>query len=160
MTDVPDYLADKLAAPDPGGPARCLADGAWCGHGEPLFRVFDVRDGACRDFAVQLPAPPRDQEPIPPAVRLTPAGGTRSFLVYDPHKHPANLFAWEQYAKREPRFAEPHACRQCRGQVFRVAVGFEIPSDSSSPNDTSWFALAVQCAGCGAAGIAFDDETA
>jgi hypothetical protein len=156
----PDYVVDNLVSPDPNGPAQYLADGAWCGHGEPLFNVYDVQDRGSREFALVLPATPEGEEMIPPAVKLTNADGTRSFLLYDPRKHPANLFAWDKYAKVEPRFAEPLACQQCQGKIFRAAVGFEVPSDSSSPNDTSWFALSAICVGCGAAGIVFDDETA
>jgi hypothetical protein len=156
----PDYLADKLVAPDANGPARLLADGAWCGHGEPRFHIYDVQDGAIREFVVLRPAVGDGGEMTPPAVKLMNADETRSFLVYDPRKHPANLFAWEQYSKLEPRFEKPLCCEQCRGRTFRLAVGFEMPSDSSSPNDTSWFALAGNCTGCGAEGIIFDDETA
>ena len=59
--------------------------------------------------------------------------------------------------------AEPHeayVCSKCNGNNFRVALGFEIPGDSESPNDTSWFALSVACEACGHAEIAFEDETA
>jgi len=156
----PDYVADKLVPPDAHGPAQYLSDGAWCGHGEPLFRIYDVRDGRTREFAVLLPAKPEGDETFPPAVKLADAKGTSSFFVYDPRRHPANLYAWGEYAKLEPRFGEPITCQHCQGRAFQAAVGFEIPSDSSSPNDTSWFALAAICAGCGAAGIVFDDETA
>ena len=44
--------------------------------------------------------------------------------------------------------------------LVRIAVGFEVPLDAESANDTSWFALATECAGCGLTRIAFDDETA
>jgi hypothetical protein len=156
----PDYVADKVSTPDVNGPAQFLLDGEWCGHGEPLFTVYDVRNEGASVFTIHLPATREGKELAPPAVRLASLDGAAAFLVYDPRKHPANLFGLEKYAKLEPRFTEPISCQQCQGKLFRVAIGFEIPSDSSSPNDTSWFALAAICVGCGAAGIVFDDETA
>jgi hypothetical protein len=137
-----------------------LADGSWCGHGEPVWHVFDVRDGDKELFAVQRPAKLADDDLRPTAVRLVPIDGRPSFLVYDSRKHPASLFASKRYSNIEPEFAKEMECEQCRGKHFRVSAGYEIPSDSSSPNDTSWFALAAVCAGCGAEGIVFDDETA
>ncbi|HET6250962.1 MAG TPA: hypothetical protein VFE47_24955 [Tepidisphaeraceae bacterium] len=94
------------------------------------------------------------------AVELSSVGGNSVFLAYDPRRHPANLFADGKRSTIQPQFADRLACHQCGGYAFRVAVGFEVPSDSSSPNDTTWFAMATVCAGCGAAGIAFEDETA
>ena len=49
-----------------------------------------------------------------------------------------------------------NAVRRC----IRIAVGFEAPLDAESANDTSWFALATECADCGLTDIAFDHETA
>jgi hypothetical protein len=160
LPDAPDYCADKLVAPDSSGPAQHLADGRWCGHGEPLFHIFDVRNHNVTEYRIFLPEETKEDELLPPVVKLVSAEGAHSCLIYDPRRHPANLFAWNEYVNIEPRFAKPTSCQQCRGQSFHIAVGFEIPSDSESPNDTSWFAVAATCVGCGASGILFDDETA
>jgi hypothetical protein len=160
VQNQPDYLAGKLVAFDPNGPAQLLVDGQWCGHGEPVFRIFDVRDRLLSQFCIYCPGAQSGDDLFPNAVKLASPDRGDEFLVYDPRRHPANLFAWDKYASIEPRFAEPLVCEQCHGKLFRVAVGFEIPSDSESPNDTSWFALAAVCVGCGAEGIVFDDETA
>jgi hypothetical protein len=156
----PDYVAPRVTIPDPTGPAQYLADGTWCGHGEPLFNVFDVRDGAIDTFVIRLPRKVGDDELLPNAVELSSVGGSGVFLAYDPRRHPANLFAGPKYSTIQPQFAERLACHQCGRNNFKVAIGFAVPSDSSSPNDTSWFALAAACANCGAACVVFDDETA
>lgn len=52
------------------------------------------------------------------------------------------------------------ACPSCHGESFTVPVGFEVPSDSQGPDNTSWFAVAVECARCQWHGIIFDNETA
>jgi hypothetical protein len=160
LPTAPDYIVNKLAPPDRDGPAHFLTDGRWCGHGEPLFSVYDVREGDISEFAIHRPAPLQKGELRPPAVKLASSQGDRSFLIYDPRRHPASIYALDKFANIEPSSAEPLTCDKCHGKVFRTAVGFEIPSDSNSPNDTSWFALAAICVGCGAGGIVFDDETA
>lgn len=54
--------------------------------------------------------------------------------------------------------AAPYQCG-CHSERFKVAVGFEVSGDSEEPEDTSWFALAVQCEKCGKRQVIFDDET-
>lgn len=125
-----------------------------------MFHIFDVRIHDVDEFCIYLPDESQDDELIPPAVKLECRDNARSFLIYDPRRHTANIFAWREYANLEPRFTNPITCQNCGGVLLRVAVGFEIPSDSESPNDTSWFALAGTCVRCGASGMVFDDETA
>ena len=148
----PNYIAGKAAPADPNGPAQLLLDGSWCGHGEPLFSVFDIRSGSDSHFHIRLTDDGSDDFTVA-AVELSPP----SFLAYDSRQHPASVFSGDPAS---PVFAPRLECPQCHHDLFRVAVGFEIPSDSTSPEDTSWFALAAECARCHNQNLVFDDETA
>ncbi len=154
----PDYLVDKVVPPTDDGPSVLLADGRWCGHGEPRYHVWDVRLHDADAFEVQLPAV-SEQDPMPPAVRLTPPGGA-AFLLYDPRRHLASVFACAGACGVDPRFGYRQICPDCGGRRFKVSVGFEVPDEAAVPNDTSWFALAIECTACRRQVIAFEDETA
>ena len=78
-------------------------------------------------------------------------------MIYDSRRHPASVFV---DSEKEALFLPPERCPKCNATVFRVAVGFEVPADAQSPNDTSWFALALECCQCRLNKIAYDDETA
>ena len=160
----PDYLEGKVIGSSGTDPAALLLDGQWCGHGEPEYRVFDVQIGNETTFSLQFPDLGDDdeiEELTAPVVTAQSNSGL-VFPIYDPRQHPASLFCPEEgeieYAvsPRQPIFQ----CPNCTQHRFRIALGFEIPSDSISPNDTSWFALAVQCISCGWKDIIHDDETA
>jgi hypothetical protein len=158
MEHPPTYLAGKVRQPLPGGPADLLRDGRWCGHGELTYQVFDLVLDANDTFMVRLRAD-GDESGEAPCVQLaTPSG--LAFLAYDSRKHLASVYYAE--VDDEPRLSSRHEyrCPQCKAQLFQVAVGFEIPQDSESADDTSWFALAAKCRKCGHAHIAYDDETA
>ncbi len=159
MIASPDYLIDKASAPANNGPAALLLDGNWCGHGEPNYAVFDIRHANEAVFAVQLPVA-NNEESCPPVVTVTTTGG-EVFAVYDSRQHPASMF----HPSNNEHVSEPHFqpylhCANCGEDQFQLSVGFEIPSDSQAPNDTSWFALAVKCSTCGWSKIIYEDETA
>jgi hypothetical protein len=152
----PGYLMGCTVAPEPHGPARYLRDGQWCGHSELLFAVFDVRATVPGPLTVYLPSDRR--YPSLSAVAVAPSSGER-FLVYDPRQHPASVYA--DQSKEFPYVPGPaHRCEVCGSEGFAVSLGLEIPGDATEPEDTSWFALAVECQRCGMGGIIFDDETA
>ena len=155
-TTPPTYLSGYAIPTGGGGPANLLTDGAWCGHGEPLFGIYDVRTPSSSVFSVCLPSSPRFPE-LAAVTATSPAKET--FFLYDPRKHPASVYA-DDSRKFPHTPAAPFACPSCRGEAFTVAVGFEVPGDSEEPDDTSWFALAVECSSCKWRGIIFDDETA
>ena len=149
-----EYLKHHLREPSSTGPSRLLTDGSWCGHGEPEFAIYDVHEGGENAFVLILPSDPYPALCAVSAHRL----GAAPFFVYDPRRHPASVYAG---GKREhPYFSSEYRCPWCSSQTFRLSVGFEIPGDSTSPEDTSWFALAVECVGCDQQKIVFDDETA
>jgi hypothetical protein len=154
VTSAPSYLAGVVVAATDEGPAHLLDDGEWCGHGEPKYRVFAVPGST---WQVEVPigpgADPDDEGEDAPIVRLH--DNAREVVVYDSRKHPASVFAGTSASAR----TEPHLC-SCGADRFRVAVGFEVPFDSDGVDDTTWFALAVQCAACGEMTLAYDDETA
>lgn len=160
MKRIPSYLEKISATPNLPGPASLLADGNWCGHGEPDYVVADIVFEATSYFQVYLPVPGPASQLTVPSVAVQPINRNERFLIYIPHQHPASIFAWRDNPRLEPYFRIPYACPACSRTVFRVAVGFEYPSDSHTVNDTSWFALAVQCTGCGERRLIFDDETA
>jgi hypothetical protein len=154
MRAPPRYLKDHATEPVPGGPAQALADGAWCGHGEPDFAVYEIQDAGERNLQVMLPT---GHYPALCAVAATRQGHP-PFLIYDPRRHPASLYV-DTSMEHPYSPAAPYRCA-CDSEQFKVAVGFEVPGDSEEPEDTSWFALAVQCQRCGKRQIIFDDETA
>jgi hypothetical protein len=149
---APTYISTKVAPPDPEGPAQLLLDGDWCGHGEPSFSVFDIQHGSVSHFHVRLTDDTSDNFTVS-AVELSPM----SFLAYDSRQHPASIYAGNPAS---PVFSNRFECPGCQHDLFRVAVGFEIPSDSSAPEDTSWFAMAAECVRCQWQDLLFDDETA
>ena len=160
----PDYLENKVVPSTGTGPAALLQDGEWCGHAESEYDVFDVQAGNENIFSLQLPDLDDDNdsdELTAPVVMVHSAAGI-AFPVYDTRKHPASLFyAGEGQSEFEPSPLQPaFHCPNCDHQQFHLSVGFELPSDSRSPNDTSWFALAAKCVACGWAEIIYDDETA
>ena len=148
----PDYLRDRYRLQQPGSPRWLLADGKWCGHGEATFWVYDIGSGNDEVFSVRLPAGSG-----PPVVEVSPTSGGPSFAIYDTRHHPASPFV---DSKSEPTFRPAERCAKCGASAFRIAVGFEVPGDATSANDTSWFALALKCAACGDSRLAFEDETA
>ncbi len=148
----PDYLRDRYRLQQPGSPRWLLADGKWCGHGEETFWIYDIGSGNDEVFSVRLPTGSG-----PPVVEVSPTSGGPSFAIYDTRRHPASPFV---DSKSEPTFRPVERCSKCGQSAFRVAVGFEVPGDATSANDTSWFALALKCDNCGDSRIAFEDETA
>jgi len=152
----PTYLT-AVAVPASGdGPASLLADGAWCGHGEPLYGVYEIRTTDNALFSVRLPSS-REFPELAAVIATSPSKET--FFLYDPRKHPASLYA-NSHDDFPHKPAAPFACPSCLDESFALAVGFEVPSDSEDPDDISWFALAVECSQCKWRGIIFDDETA
>jgi hypothetical protein len=163
MTIPPDYLEGKVVPAAGTGPAVLLQDGQWFGHGEAEYDVFDVQVGNENTFSVQLPdlETDNDGDELTAPVVMVHADSGVTFPLYDPRKHPASLFYPEDETEFEasplqPTFRFPN----CDHQRFKIAVGFEIPRDSETPNDTSWFALAAKCVACGWGEIIYDDETA
>jgi hypothetical protein len=148
----PDYLLGNCGTTSPTGPAKLLKNGDWCGHGEKTFWVYDIFTRKHDLFTVRLPEP--DGVPV---VEVSPKTGGSSIAIYDGRRHPANVFFGSE---RQPVLNSNEECPKCGSSVFRVSVGFEVPADAQSNNDTSWFVLALECEACGLARIAYEDETA
>jgi len=159
INNAPDYIKPFVTQPAPSGVAELLSDGSWCGHGEELYRVYDIIENGNLNFQIKLPDMVID-ELFPTAIRATSVRNQKEFLIYDTRQHPASWYAVEDNAKNETKFHTHHSCEKCGGVIFKLSVGFEIPVDSSSPDDTSWFALATECTQCGDRTISFEDETA
>lgn len=147
----PDYLIGRCREAIADGPARLLKDGKWCGHKGEEYRVYDIEVGNVRRFIVRLP-----ESDGPPVVTAMCPATKEVFPIYDSRRHPPSVFI---DSTEEPRLRPPELCPKCGSDVFRVAVGFEVPPDATSPNDTSWLALAVECVRCGVSRIVYDDET-
>lgn len=162
LTLAPSYLTGRVALPDAAGPAALLMAGAWCGHGEPRYRVWDIPSPGDAGWRVATPLPPDDDpdEEDPDLMQFGASvvrlhAGAAQLDAYDARRHPANaLFGTDEIAE-----ALAVEC-DCGGSQFDVAVGFEVPSDSTSVDDTSWFAIAVRCRHCREHALVFDDETA
>jgi len=159
IKNAPGYIKDHVAGITQNAASPLLADGSWCGHGEELYRVYDIVEEGNTVFRLQLPDT-ASEDSLPPAVRLVSVTGQKQFLIYDPRQHPASWHAFGDNAKKEPQFLNPHQCGKCKGTNFNISVGFEIPADADGPNDTSWFALAIACVQCNTTEITFEDETA
>jgi hypothetical protein len=155
----PDYLKDRVRASQDDGPSQTMIDGQWCGHGEPQYEVFDISNENAVLFKVRLPIP--DSEAVnPPVVEVKSESGS-AFAVYDARNHPCGVYYGDgRLGVMEPRMQDDFRCPDCGEGIFKVAVGFEIPSDSAGPNDTSWFTLALRCVNCQWEGIVYEDETA
>jgi len=160
MNNPPDYLEGKVVPPKNGGPAKLLQHGQWCGHGEPRFNIFDIQSGDENTFTLQLSE--SDDEALNAPIVMVKADSGIEFAIYDSRKHPASIYnpMYNPPSSGEPKFQPNFQCPNCGGQKFMASVGFEVPSDSDSPTDTSWFTLAVKCVGCGWEEIIYDDETA
>jgi hypothetical protein len=152
LVGPPSYLQGRVKEAKADGPALRLIDGKWCGHGEEIFWLYDIEFGDCHNFSVRLPEP-RGL----PVVVATSTETNETFPLYDARHHPASGFSSK---KTEPMLCASVQCPRCYSTIFQIAVGFEVPADAESPNDTSWFALSLKCAKCGYCEIAYDDETA
>lgn len=152
----PGYLAPYARKPKKKGPAALLQDGAFCGHGEPRFGIWDIELSGADVLLVELPQP-GDDDGAWPVVRVArPLRPSDFVLAYDSR---VVASAEGDQAKRAATPTEALVC-SCGARTFAVSVGFEIPGDSTSPEDTSWFALAVRCATCRHAQIVWDHESA
>ena len=159
INNAPDYIKQFVARPTQNGVAELLVDGSWCGHGEELYRVYDIVENGNSGFQIQLPNT-ETEESFPTAVRVTSVTSQKQFLIYDTRQHPASWHAFADNAKKESKFLDTYCCDKCNETNFKISIGFEVPEDSDSANDTSWFALATECVHCGDRRIAFEDETA
>lgn len=155
----PGYLAPYARKPKENGPAALLQDGAFCGHGEPRFGIWDIELSGARVLLVELPQPGDDDGALP-VVRVASALRPIDFVLAYDGRCVASIQDEGASNERAATPTQPLACSACGARTFAVSVGFEIPGDSTSPEDTSWFALAVQCATCGHAQIAWDHESA
>jgi len=146
---APGYLRHHVRRPAPGGADDLLADGAWCGHGEQRFRIFELHGDGDAELRLSLPTEDEmeDHEPL----ALASAGEGEPFTVYD-----ARL--WLRRAAARPATPTAVLTCGCGGTRFRVAVGFEVPADAESSDDVTWFALAARCIACGEGDIVFEDE--
>ncbi|MDB4944556.1 MAG: hypothetical protein JWP97_4090 [Labilithrix sp.] len=142
----PDYLAPYARKPKKTGPSVLLADGSFCGHGEPRFGVWDLAVDGSKELVVELPLP-EEEKRLWPVVRVASAKSTKEkVLAYD--SRAVVSAAGSGAASGKPTGTKGLACPSCTGRIFQVSVGFEIPDDATSPEDTSWFALAVRCLKC------------
>jgi len=161
VNNAPDYVKPYITASDKTGPAELLLEGSWCGHGEPLFRIYDVTEDDNNIFKIFLPNDDLGfDERMTNSVKLMSIKSGRSFFIYDAGKHPASFYHVTERGKNDPPEHWKQFICNCDGEIFKCSIGFEIPGDSSQPNDTSWFALAAECPDCKRKGIVYDNETA
>jgi hypothetical protein len=137
------------------GPARLLFSGRWCGHGRDTYLVFDIVSEGQTSFRIRLPQSD-DSELNPPLVLAVTK--TKKISLYDLREHNGSIYS-DKHRHLQPRLKAYFRCPNCAAQTFHLAVGFEIPSDSEGPNDTSWFALAAECDKCNWMDLIYDDET-
>jgi hypothetical protein len=155
VKNAPDYINQFVSTPNPNGASELLIGGRWCGHGEELFRVYDIAENGNLIFHIQLPDT-ESEEVFPDAVMVTSTKSQKQFLIYDTRQHPASMYS----SSDDLKFLDTYRCDKCNDVNFKISVGFEVPVDSSSFNDTTWFAMATECIHCGNKTIAFDNETA
>lgn len=161
VTSPPDYLAGKTVLCSSTSPVKLLKSGSWCGHGEPIYNVFDIQVENQKIFSLRLPVMEEDRIYLPVVTAVLDS--SFEFNIYDPRKHPSSIYSAEGLGFFEvdklPLQVLFH-CSKCNKERFYLSVGFEIPGDSISSNDTSWFAAAVQCVDCHWENLVYDHETA
>jgi hypothetical protein len=150
---APGYLRAHARSPGDGGAADLLADGAWCGHGEAHYRLFELHDGGDPELRLALPSEDEMDGHEPIAMASAAAGDGAPFTVYD-----ARL--WLRRGPARPATPTAALTCGCGATRFRVAVGFEVPADADSSDDVTWFALAARCTACGEGDIVFEDDIA
>jgi hypothetical protein len=150
---APGYLRAHARRPGDGGAADLLADGAWCGHGEAHYRLFELHDGGDPELRLALPSEDEMDGHEPIAMASAAAGDGAPFTVYD-----ARL--WLRRGPARPATPTAALTCGCGATRFRVAVGFEVPADADSSDDVTWFALAARCTACGEGDIVFEDDIA
>jgi hypothetical protein len=155
----PDYLAGKAVLFSNTSPVKLLESGGWCGHGESKYNVFDIQIENKKNFSLRLPILEEDQIYLP--VLTAVLDSDFEFNIYDPRKHPSSIYSAEGLFEVDklPLQTLFH-CPKCNKERFYLSVGFEIPGDSVSSNDTSWFAAAVKCIDCHWEDLVYDHETA
>jgi hypothetical protein len=153
----PRYLTGRARTSSRKGPAQRLFSGKWCGHGRDTYAVFDVCSEDETSFRLRLPQ--SDDHELNPPLVLAVSKKNNRFSIYDSREHVASIYAESKYRVLQPRLRRYFHCPKCKSQDFHLAVGFEYPSDREGPNDTSWFALAVECVKCKWMGIVYEDET-
>ena len=161
VDNAPDYVKPHITAANEKGTAGILLDGKWCGHGEPLFRIYDVMENGNTAFNIFLPNDELgfDERPVN-SVKLISITTGKEFFIYDAGQHPASLYRITQPGiNDQPDFWKQFVCT-CGGETFKASVGFEIPGDSEKANDVSWFALTGECTNCRQKGFIYDHETA
>lgn len=121
--------------------------------------MYDIADNGHHTFHIQLPDT-ETETLFPTAVKLTSTFSGLSFLVYDTRHHPTSYYSTTDFAGVPAAFADIYCCGKCGKNNFKVAVGFEVPDDTDSANDITWFVLAAECVHCGEQSILFDNETA
>jgi len=146
---APGYLRMHARPPGPDSAGDLLEDGAWCGHGEARYRIFELHDQGDPVLHLSLPLEDDVEDHDPLAIASVP--GRERFTVYDFH-----LF--RRRGARRPSTPVAGLTCGCGGTRFRVAVGFEVPGDADTTDDVTWFALAARCTECGEGDIVFDDE--
>jgi hypothetical protein len=151
----PTYLRGNARLSLRKGPARRLFSGRWCGHGRDTYMVLDIVTEGEASFRVRLPQSD-DQELNPPLVLAVTK--KKKISLYDSREHSGSIYS-DKHRHIQPRLRGYFHCPNCAGQTFHLAVGFEIPSDSDGPNNTSWFALAAECENCNWMDLIYDDET-
>ena len=71
----------------------------------------------------------------------------------------AILQAFSLIPQKSHAFARPNYVRNVVQMFSESQLALKVPPDATSPNDTSWLALAVECVRCGVSRIVYDDET-
>ncbi len=146
---APGYLRAHARSPGPDSAADLLADGAWCGHGEAHYRLFELHDGGDPELRLTLPSED-EMDGHEPVAAASATSGT-PFTVYD-----ARL--WLRRGPARPATPTAALTCGCGATRFRVAVVFEVPADADSSDDVTLFALAARCTACGEGDIVFEDD--
>lgn len=142
----------------PTGPARQLVDGAFCGHGEPTFGVFDIVMTGVPELELAL-----SEEAGSRRILARPAGGREWVILHD-----SRWFAPSGGQNAPPTAPSAAAgsdiapCKNHAGKVsrFRISVGYEYPVECQSENDVSWVTFAMECLDDDSSGPFYDEELA
>ena len=119
-----------------------LRSGAFCGHGEATFTVFDISVHGTIDLEVAAWIGDSQTEDPQCVLARIPANGDRWLVIFDQAWQGDDGIlrlpetpVWIDVQKDDERVAEENICRA------RLSVGFEYPSDARNINDVSWLAI-------------------
>lgn len=142
----PPFLAGFVREPASTDAAKVLKTGAFCGHGEPTFTVFDIIiDGEDHFDVITFFAEDADddEEANAEAVIARVRGSKGPWLVVYSSEWINDYGDLELPAEPQFQTFKPEEDEEVMdaAEPSRLAIGFEYPPDADGINEISWLAI-------------------